>query len=162
MSRTQEEAAALDSVRLQFAKRIEKNRPYSIVEKEARWQTWKAYHKRNEGRLFDPGPHLGAERRQRDWMDEEWFGKAIGCVAILDPEAEYYPYTFEECVATGVFLGHSNGFFGSIDFVIGSWQGPGSSLHRSPLNIGFVHVLGGAFQELAEINYREDEDDYEW
>lgn len=163
MTRAEEQNAALDKIRLQFVKRMEKNYPLKIVEQEARWQTWKAYHRRNEGRLFDPGPHVGAERHHWLAMEDMWFGKAIGCVAVLDPDSDYYPYSFEECVVTGVFLGCNGGFFGTTDFVVGSFSGPGVSTHRSPLNVGFVHVLGGAFQELIDVNYRDDDgEDLEW
>jgi hypothetical protein len=131
------------------------------IEKEARWETWLAYIRRNDNRLFDPGPHCGKEDRHWRAMEDNWRGKAIGCVAVMDPESSMFPYTIEEAIIVGVFSGIDRGYFGSVDFVVGHFSGIGSSTHRSPLNVGFVHVLGGSYQELVDTVYR-DEDGEPW
>lgn len=127
------------------------------IEKEARYETWLAYRHRNDSRLFDPGPHVGAEHRQWEAMEDMWWGKAIGCVPVNDQEY-LYP-NFETDVLVGRFNGVDRGWFGSVDFVVGHFTGPGTSTHRSPLNIGFVHILSEPYQEIIDKQYR-DEDDY--
>lgn len=149
-----------DVILLKRARRLAKY-PTSVIESEARVETWKAYLRRNENRLFDPGPHCGAEDRHWTAMEDMWRGKAIGVVAVLDPESTMYPWTLGEAVLVGVFSGIQRGWFGSIDFVVGHFSGIGSATHRSPLNVGFVHVLGGAYQELVDHVYR-DEDGEPW
>jgi hypothetical protein len=150
----------VDEILLARAKRQAKRYPWTAIESEARFLTWRAYLHRNDNRLFDPGPHVGAEPRHWEAMNDNWLGKAIGCVAILDPESELYPHSFHECVLVGIFLGISYGYFGSKDFIVGHFSGPGTATHRSPLNVGFVHVLDEPFQKLVDINYRDEDEDY--
>jgi hypothetical protein len=128
------------------------------IEKEARYKTWLAYRKRNVGRLFPVGPHEGREKRHWQAMEAMWYGKAIGCVAVLEEDMSTYSY--EEAVLVGVFLGVNGGFLGPA-FTVGHFTGPGSSTCRSPLNVGFVHVLGGPFQKVIDARYFTDDDDYE-
>lgn len=158
----------VDEILLTRARRLAKKHPYGVVEKEARWETWQAYTRRNRGRLFDPGPHEGREDRQWRSMEDQWWGKAIGCVAVLDREVpddgskDYFPFSYSEAVIVGRFMGVDRGYFGSVDFVVGHFSGPGTSTHRSPLNVGFVHVLGEPYQKLVDINYADDDDPGEW
>lgn len=145
-------------------KRARRRAKYALgeIEKEAMWETWLAYIRRNDNRLFDPGPHCGREAHHWRAMEDNWYGKAIGCVAVMDVESGMFPYTFEEAVVVGVFLGCSRGWFGSTDFVVGSFGGIGVATHRSPLNVGFVHELGGPYQELVRTVYRDDDDGESW
>lgn len=98
-------------------------------------------------------------------MEDQWYGKAIGCVARLDRDIpddgshDYFPYTFDEAVIVGRFNGVDRGYFGSVDFVIGHFTGPGTSTHRSPLNVGFVHVLSEQYQKIVDINFADEDDD---
>jgi hypothetical protein len=62
------------------------------IEKEARYKTWLAYRKRNVGRLFPVGPHEGREKRHWQAMEAMWYGKAIGCVAVLEEDMSTYSY----------------------------------------------------------------------
>lgn len=155
----------IDGLLLRRAKRQAGRYPWTTVEAEARRETWIAFHDRMHGRLFDPGPHEGSERRHWDAMEDQWLYKAIGCVARLDREIpergehDYYPYTYDEAVVVGIFLGVNLSYFGGYDFVLGHFSGPGTSVHRSPLNVGFVHILGEPYQQIVDINYRDDEEE---
>lgn len=128
------------------------------IEREARYKTWLAYRKRNVGRLFPVGPHEGREKHHWEAMGRMWFGKAIGCIPILD--GDYAPYSYDDAVLVGVFLGIQGGYFGTADFVVGHFTGPGTATHRSPLNIEFVHVLGGPFQKIIDARYFSDEEEW--
>lgn len=127
------------------------------VEKEARYETWLAYRHRNDNRLFDPGPHCGAERHHWEAMDDMWWGLAIGCIPAKNEEY-LYP-DFNSDVLVGRFGGVRAGWMGA-EFIVGHFTGPGTSTHRSPLNIGYVHILSEPYQEIIKRQYRDRDDDY--
>lgn len=151
-----------DELEILVGRQLRTKHPYELtkdIEAEARYKTWMAYMKRNRGRLFEIGPHAGREKRHWDAMAEMWYGKAIGCVPVMG--GDWIPESFDMAVLVGVFLGVQTGYFGSADFVVGHFSGPGSATHRSPLNIEFVHVLGGPYQKIIDARYFRD-DDEDW
>ena len=133
------------------------------MEAEAKRLCWHAWIDRDEGRLF-PLPDMTvvrqkiirppwSERNRRVWalMDDEFFGKAVGVIPPLDSllNADAY-HTWEMTCAIGVWHGIGNGFMGDLTLKLTSLSGPGSTLHRSPFNVGFVHILPEIFQRRAE------------
>jgi hypothetical protein len=124
-----------------------------FVEEEARRETWSAWRSRHRGRLF-PLPDIDA-RHERSWwtLDELYWGKAVGIVPPLDGGDPGH-----EIVVCGIWHGIGPGFLGT-DLKVTHFFSYGTSTHRSPLNIGFVHLLPRRFQRVAEIMQRE-RDDY--
>lgn len=140
-----------------------------LLEQEAIRLTWHAWIDRDVGRLF-PCPEISAvrqrvvkprwwgERNARIWryMDDEFWGKAVGIVPPLENLHEKYA---EEKVIVGVWTGIRAGFFGGVDLQITHFSGPGSTHHRSPFNIGFIHTLPERFQKVAERLWDDEGDD---
>ncbi len=129
-------------------------------EAEAKRLTWHAWIDRDVGRLF-PLPEIVAvrqkvvkprwwgERNARVWraLDDQFWGKAVGVIPPLDTLIEQYS---ENTCVVGIWTGIGPGFFGSCDLKLTSFSGPGSTQHRSPFNLGFVHVLPEVpFQRFA-------------
>ncbi len=143
------------------------------VEQEARLLTWHAWIDRDRGRLFSL-PDMTAvrqkvilgswrERNERVWrlMDDEFWGKAVGVVPPQDrlaQESGWYTDWRSAC-AVGVWAGLRQGFLGGVDLHVASFSGPGSTYHRSPFNIGFVHVLPQEYQSLAGRFYEDEGQD---
>ncbi len=140
-----------------------------VLEDEGRRLTWHAWIDRDVGRLF-PLPEVVAvrqrvvkplwwgERNARVWryMDDLYHGKAVGVIPPLDNLHERHA---ENSCVVGVWSGLGAGWFGGSDLRITAFSGPGSTMHRSPFNIGFVYVLPERFQSLAERLWDDEGDD---
>lgn len=123
------------------------------VERAARLEAFAAFLRRDKGRLFDPGPCVLPDSYQWDRADEMYHGKAVGVCPDIDQDS-----TLD--IVVGEWRGFGPGFLGT-SLQIRSFGHFGSTTHRSPLNIGYVHVLSAPFQRVVEADWRriQDEED---
>lgn len=139
------------------------------LEEDAKRLTWHAWIDRDVGRLF-PLPEIHAVRqrvvkpywwgarnkRVWDYMDDLYWGKAVGVVPPL--ENMYEKGAEESCIA-GIWTGIGPDWFGGSSLKLTNFSGPGCTRHRSPYNIGFIFILPERFQRIAET-FWDDEGDY--
>lgn len=121
-----------------------------FMEHEARRETMKAYFHRHRGRLF-PLPDIDCGRDRRIWqkLTDAYWGKAVGVVPPDD--------SGEHLVCVGIWAGFAPSYLGGWALCIEHFNHPGCTTHRSPFNVGYVHVLSRRFQMIAEAQWREDE-----
>lgn len=111
---------------------------WKAVEVWARKQTMRAYLRAPIERLFDPGPHAGATRRDWDALTDAFQGKPVGVIPVDAPSWE----NLSSQIVVGVCGGCQRSVFGGyIDFVVTHFGSVGVSTHRSPLNLEYVHVM---------------------
>lgn len=140
-----------------FTLNIELPRPDPFpVEREAERLTWIAWRRHQQDRLFGI-PELKFENAAtlKLW-DRAFAWRAVGVVAPINTEDDgFMPHP----CAVGLWIPNHNDHFGSkVSITLRSLHGGGSTLHRSPLNVGFVHILPTMYQRYAE-RFDEEPDD---
>jgi len=111
---------------------------WKAVEVWARKRTLRAYLRVPRDRLFDPGPHAGATRRDWDALDHAFWRRPVGVVPIDAPQWQ----DLSSQIVVGVCGGCQRSPFGGyIDFVVTHFGSVGVSTHRSPLNLEYIHVM---------------------
>lgn len=118
-------------------------------------ETFRAWRTRLHCRLFDPGIPLLKAQEDWDRADQMYLGKAVGVMPDLDQDSSLD-------VVVGEWRGVQPGMFGA-SVVIRHLGGHGCTTHRSPLNVGWIHVLSAPFQRQVEKDWRwiDEEDDGE-
>lgn len=140
-----------------FALNVKRPRPDPFpIEAEAARLTWAAWRARQHDRLFDISELKFEDKDTLRRWDQEFAWKAVGVVPPI--ESNYDGFLNTVCVV-GVWLPEHRDHFGSdVQIQLRSLQGAGSTTYRSPLNVGFVHVLPALYQRYGN-RWDEDSDD---
>lgn len=121
------------------------------VEAEARRLTYRAWFRRDDGRLFELPEIACAAPEDWDRLDDTYFGLAVGIMPVDLPD-------FSSDIVVGEWRGMGSSHLGGRSLRVRHLGQFGATTHRSPLNIGYVHVLPESFQRIVEADWRRRDD----